>query len=338
MEESLRFDRLLDLVSKHAVTIFIGGNDTGKSTLIRQITGEIELYILDSDIGQSDIGPPATVSLGAKEGSRYRMVDGYFCGSVSPSGHLLQMLAGVSRMMCLWTATGKKLIVNTTGLVSGEYGRALKTEKINAIRPDLIIAIDTNGALKYLDAFAHAGVQVVHIKPMRGVHVKSKTERMEARKLSFRGHFEGATISQHSLEHTGIERSILNNGHVVGKAVLESIPGVEIIYAEVLDNEAFVVYDGQIKEPDEISEKLGVKTFYAYRPDDFQGVLMGLVDSTGRLSALGLLDSIDFREGVINVFSTARKFNIMQFGSMKLDIKDFGYCGTFRPEIFRHKH
>jgi polynucleotide 5'-hydroxyl-kinase GRC3/NOL9 len=156
-------ERLIAMASGHERIIIVGRVDTGKSTLVRNLADHMDAYVLDADIGQNDIGPPSVASLGERVDGRYRMIDGYFCGSTTSSRHFLQMIAGVSRML-----PGDKkrpVLINTTGLATGKIGRALKTEKINAVKPDPIIGLETGNELKYLDAFAKAGAEVVKFRP-----------------------------------------------------------------------------------------------------------------------------------------------------------------------------
>ncbi|MGA9140908.1 MAG: Clp1/GlmU family protein, partial [Methanocella sp.] len=263
---------------------------------------------------------------------QYRAIDGYFCGSTSPSRHFLQMIAGVSRL--IQSCRNHKVLINTTGLSTGAIGRALKTEKINAIRPDLIIGLEFENELKYLQAFASAGSEVVMYRPHPQVTSRSRAERALARKASFRAHFEGAVSTSHRLEEIGVERLLLNNGIIADQDVLKTMDP-DILYAETLDREALIVSRCSIARPSEIARYLQVDTLYVFRPSDFTGALTGLLDGHGHLLALGIIDSIDFQSGTFTIFSTADRFNVMQFGSMKLDKTDIGYLGSFGPEILR---
>lgn len=328
-------ERLLALVSGHERIMVVGRIDTGKSTLVKNLADHMDTYVLDADIGQNDIGPPSVVSLGERVNGRYRMIDGFFCGSTTPSRHFLQMIAGVSRL--LPRDKKRPILINTTGLATGEIGRALKTEKINAIRPDLIIGLETGNELKYLDAFSRAGAEVVKFRPHPQVTSRSRAMRDSLRAAAFQTHFLRASTTSHRLDELGVERSLLNNGKIIHKSEIKTFPDADIVHAEVVDGEALVIYNGRLTDEDDIASILGVRTVYAYRPGDFSGVLTGLLDSHGALLALGLIDSLDFKEGIIKMFSAAQYFNVLQFGSMRINRKEFLSSGTFSPEIFRLK-
>ena len=116
MSDETYLPGLVQNILESRIAIVIGKIDTGKSTLIKMISDIIDVSIVDADIGQSDIGPPAVVSLGEKINGQYRMIDGYFCGSTTPAGHFLQLMAGIVRM----ARASKKfpVLVNTIGLVT----------------------------------------------------------------------------------------------------------------------------------------------------------------------------------------------------------------------------
>ncbi len=311
------------------IAIVIGKIDTGKSTLIKQISGIIDVSIVDADIGQSDIGPPSVVSLSEKINGQYRMIDGYFCGSTTPAGHFLQLMAGAVRM----TQASKKfpVLVNTIGLVTGDIGRSLNTEIINAIDPDLIICIDQGDELRYLDAFERSGIRVLHL-PV-SIYAKKKTisERTYNRQLAFKEHFHGASSNMFSFDQFSAERTLLFNG--CERDIRKFTP--DLLYAEVSGNEAVIVSDNHRPDRDRILHELDVRTVQAHAIDDFIGVLVGLMSTDGRFCGLGIIEHIDFIERSIKIYTTVNNFSILQFGSIKLDTRDFSYTGSFHPQIFK---
>ena len=86
--------------TKHTV-LLIGGMDTGKSTLSRDLLGAAlaagrPAAYLDADVGQKTVGPPATISLKVVRSQEDLEPDMlarpdalYFVGSTSAQGHLL---------------------------------------------------------------------------------------------------------------------------------------------------------------------------------------------------------------------------------------------------------
>lgn len=336
MSEEGFLNRLLAQVSGHRRIMVIGRVDTGKSTLVKNLADHMDAYVLDADIGQNDIGPPSVVSLGERVKGRYRMIDGFFCGSTTPSRHFLQMIAGVSRM--LPRDNKRPVIINTTGLATGEIGRALKTEKINAARPDLIIGLETGNELKYLDAFSKAGAIVVKFRPHPQVTSRSRAMRDSLRATSFRAHFQKASNISRHLDELGVERLLLNNGTPADIAVLSKIAGTAVVHAEVSGDEALVVFDDNADGLAKLASALDVSIIHYCSRTEFYGSLVGLMGSQGNFTGLGMVRSVDFACGEIHIYSAAEQFSVLQFGSIKIDGDTFETAGPFSLQAFRHKH
>ncbi len=329
MSNEMDFSRLVQDVLGSRIAIVVGMIDTGKSTLIKNISELIDVSIVDADIGQSDIGPPSVVSLGENIDGQYRMVDGYFCGSISPAGHFLQLMAGTVRMV---RASKKSpVLINTIGLVTGDIGRSITTELVNALDPDLIICISHGDELRYLDTFARGGARVLHL-PV-SIHAKKKTtsERTYNRQLAFQEHFRGSSGKVFSFDRFSTERSLLFNGRRCDPTKLSD----DLLYVEVSGSEAVIVSEEILQDIDNIVHEPGVKTIQAYTIHDLIGSLVGLIGADGKFRGLGIIRQIDFKERSIEIYTAVEDFSILQFGSIKLDTRDFSYKGLFHPQIFK---
>lgn len=316
--------RLLEELSGTKMAIFVGRNDTGKSTLIKRIADVVDVSVIDADIGQSDMGPPTVVSLGERYGKGYRMTDGYFCGSTTPAKHFLQLIAGTARMA--GRVKRRPVLVNTTGLATGEVGRILKTEKINALRPDVIVGLG-NG-LEYLDAFARAGVSVIHLPVSPDVHRKTPSERKMIRQNKFEEHFKNATTVCRAFDSFSVERSLLLNGTSFKN-------GEIILHSDISDGDTLAVVSDKNWDPGAFMKLRNVKVMQVYTPEDFTNVLVGLVDSEGKFAGHGIINSIDFKNEEVSLQTPAHSFCILQFGSIKLDPKDYSYLGPFSGHAYR---
>ncbi|HMK47111.1 MAG TPA: Clp1/GlmU family protein [Methanocella sp.] len=311
----------------------LGKTDTGKSTLIRRLSEDVPVTIIDSDIGQSDIGPPSVVSRGRLIDGISVMEDGYFVGSVTPAGHLLQLIAGVSRMTA--RAGDGPVVINTCGLITGDMGRALKTEKINSVKPDMLVLIDQDNDLSYIDAFTGSGVEVHRFSPAPGVRVKSKSERLYLRAKAFREHFSNALESSVTLDNVYIERSLLNNGERIDPAMLPDDLRRHVVHVEMAGGEAIVIFERAISDLDRIAASVGADLIQAFVTDDFLDLVTGIYDDSGRFQGLGIIKSIDFRKGRINLYSPAQQFSVLQPGSIKLNHNYYPISGRFTPVTYR---
>jgi polynucleotide 5'-kinase involved in rRNA processing len=161
----------------------IGGTDTGKTTLVECIADLLSRHtkmgIVDLDIGQSNVGPPATIGWARIEGgfttwADIRMEDFYFAGTITPVGSLLPVVVGAKLMVDAALAVCDKVIVNTTGLIAGQGGRMLKLFKIDMLSPNIILALEHSCELGHiLDVFTHCTYPQIYRLPVP-VHVTTK--------------------------------------------------------------------------------------------------------------------------------------------------------------------
>jgi polynucleotide 5'-hydroxyl-kinase GRC3/NOL9 len=170
--------------------LVIGDVDRGKSTycgfLSQQLlTAGFRVAVVDADIGQKDIGPPATITLGYPAQDQpleeVQPAAWYFVGTVSPTRHLLPMVVGTRKLVD--AARAPFVVVNTTGFIQG-VGRVLKGYKIEAIQPHVVVAIAQGAELQpLLRAYRH--YRILRLLPSESAVAKSPEQRREARKRAF---------------------------------------------------------------------------------------------------------------------------------------------------------
>jgi len=189
--------------AKHTV-LLVGGLDTGKSTLSRDLlraaveAGRPAAFI-DADVGQKTVGPPATVTLkmirgaGDLEPEAIGKEDAlWFVGSTSPEGHLLQIVTAVTSLFRIATDAGADFVVtDSSGLVSGVYGQILKYHKVEMLRPDLVVGLQRGEELLPLLGVIQRFFDT-EVVPL-GVHPKvvptTVEQRAENRERSMRRYF-----------------------------------------------------------------------------------------------------------------------------------------------------
>lgn len=199
---NLKFSLSEDLISKildpDIRSIFVlGGADTGKTTLIECILEIlVESYrvgIVDCDTGQSHIGPPTTVGWAKvwrefNSWDELRLEDFYFTGSLSPSGNIQRTLEGVRFIFNRAKERTDKVILDTTGYISGYEAFNFKIEKINLIQPDLIIALPREDELE--DILNNLKDKLIFKMDIpKQVKSKSLSERANYRDRCFKRYF-----------------------------------------------------------------------------------------------------------------------------------------------------
>lgn len=197
--------------------LVIGATDRGKSTYCHFLSQRLlaagnSVAIVDADVGQKDIGAPAAITLGYPQAdlalTQIPPAAWYFVGAVSPVGHLLPAVIGTRQLVDV--ARAARVMINTTGFVQG-LGRVLKTYKIDAVQPDVIVAIARGHELSAL-LKPHRYYRILQITPSPHAVTKTPQQRQANREKAFATYF--ATASQVSLpwQRFHVQRSLLFTG------------------------------------------------------------------------------------------------------------------------------
>jgi len=170
--------------------LVLGARDAGKSTLCRFLAefsarSGRSTALLDTDVGQTMIGPPACVTMSDAHGLSLA-----FVGTTNPVLGWRRLIEGTRRLARRTEAD--LLIVNTGGLLAGP-GRRLKPAKIDALRPDLLIALGQNPALEAI-CNGQPALPVLRLPSSPEARRKTDGERRAARRKAFRGYFSDAAI------------------------------------------------------------------------------------------------------------------------------------------------
>ncbi len=205
----------------------------------------------------------------------------YFVGSTGPIRRFLPLVIGTASLAR--EARGAFVIIDTTGLVH-ESGRILKNYKIEAVRPDLIVAVERRNELAPI-RMANRHVPTIKIEPSRKAHGKDDYEKIEVRRRSYARHFIGALIFQRTLLFSGTPIEI--EGAIYAEGVL------------VIGAPAAAPADSKVL------------------PSGFErNLLCGVADATDRCLGLAIIDHIDFAGGAIALTTAVErdKLRIVQFG------------------------
>jgi len=215
---------LLDVLEKEkGITILLGATDTGKSTLAQFLISHLcqrglKVGLVDADIGQSFLGPPATIGLSLfKSHPDWELIlsppEIFFVGSTTPEGHFPIHLKGVKRMVDKASSYGPDVIlVDTTGFVLGEGGRELKRRKIDLVCPRFILVLQKEDELEpILEPYQENPLYKIHRLPLsEQVRPKSAEERRTNRTNKFRNYFKYAAVQELAIEGVQIEGETLD--------------------------------------------------------------------------------------------------------------------------------
>ena len=182
----------LSLLPDYPKIMIIGEPDTGKSTTVNILAHWFQnkskkVAVVDSDMGQSDIGPPGFVSYGmVKQGttSSQSIVNNgsYLIGKTSPYGKELSIVTGTK--ICVEAAQrqgAEVILIDTCGLVTPPKGVQLKCAKAEIIKPDLILTLNTPGITTLVRCLNLLGFNVRNFLPSKrlGLSLLMNAEKIE---------------------------------------------------------------------------------------------------------------------------------------------------------------
>jgi polynucleotide 5'-hydroxyl-kinase GRC3/NOL9 len=286
--------------------LVIGAVDRGKSTYCHFLSQRLlatgaTVAIVDADVGQKDIGPPAAITLGYTQSNvaltQVQPAAWYFVGAVSPAGHLLPAVIGTRQLVDV--ARAARVIINTTGFVHG-LGRVLKGYKIDAVQPDVIVAIARGHELSaLLTPYRHH--RILRITPSPHAMAKTPQHRQSNRERAFAAYFASAREVLLSWQQVRLQRSLLFTGTRVQHAAF--------LYAErTAEGLLAVAAHGTPYSP-------GVTVL----PAGFeQYLLCGLANQRNHGLGLAILKHIDFAEESLTLLTPvpAERIRIIQWGDL----------------------
>ncbi|GAB4458764.1 MAG: Clp1/GlmU family protein [Armatimonadaceae bacterium] len=146
-----------------ATVLLIGASDRGKTTFAALAAQHLaakmpHIAVVDTDIGQSEIGPPGTVGLakaqpGVASLNTLKPSALFFVGAFAPNTVTLELVAATAQaVLAARKRQANRILVDTTGFVAGPSARRLKTAKAQAVQPHLILALERDGEVQGLCA------------------------------------------------------------------------------------------------------------------------------------------------------------------------------------------
>jgi len=294
------------LAGDPGIAMVLGASDCGKTTWVgfaaRQLVqaGKLPVTIVDADIGQSTLGPPTTVAVAFLREpltSDFRIdrlpCHGlFFVGSVSPPGHLLQLLVGTKRLVdAAIRSSAGPVLVDTTGLIDQGPGFQLKLRKIELLGPRHLVALQRDKELEPLLSVAagRPGLRIHRLEVSPSARSRTSAERARYRADRFAAYFAKAYMLVLETE----------------RLIILAPPGGRLR-----------VRTGGVSpllQPSMLPEK------------DLVGLLVGLNDSANETLGLGLLEQVgqDCRHIYIRTpLLDAAAIRILQLGSSYLDQRE----------------
>ncbi|HLC17227.1 MAG TPA: Clp1/GlmU family protein [Thermodesulfovibrionia bacterium] len=194
-----------------AKVFILGGMDTGKTALALYLANTLSRFsktaLIDTDPGQSVVGPPSTAGLLVfnEQTRRQNFQEDLvltamplkpnlmtFVGSTTPAGNLVQAIVGAKKLLeaAIRLRPGY-IVINSSGMVFGDMAMEFKFQKMDLISPTHIIALERERELTPIlkNFYGRRFVSIVRLKIAEAVTEKTQAQRFAYRSRAFASYF-----------------------------------------------------------------------------------------------------------------------------------------------------
>ena len=295
------------------VILVLGGPDCGKSTFCHYVLGLAQtaarqIAMIDGDLGQSHLGPPATLGLNLyppHNSDDFGLFPDnlYFIGQTSPPGNMLELVVGLHRLTKLARGRGyRRIIVNTSGFINGPAAVRLKLAKAETLGPDICLGLQRHQELEPILAPLRQFCPHVLTLPVSSqAQSKLLAQRRLYRQERFAGYFASACPQSFDLDKViwlGFPFGQGSSWSEAQKERLSQLLDVEVYHAEKAGGINLILISRTLTRS-EIS--LACQEFDLTRVrwlnwNNLQLRLVGLLDANLLTLGLGLLLPSDWKQ------------------------------------------
>ncbi|MEM1533474.1 MAG: Clp1/GlmU family protein [Desulfurococcaceae archaeon] len=316
---------------EHKAVVVIGGVDSGKSSFITLLSNKFvekgfKIAVIDSDIGQADIGPPGFIALGVPEKQiiwlrELKPLSMKFIGDIRPQYYVDKIICEVLNLknLALQELKASVVLVNTDGWISDPQAIAYKYKFIEAVEPTalIVLGIDLKGLFKH---FEKTGVRVFELSSPLHAKQRDRDERRKLRSERYASFLKEAPLRKYKLSELMIDGFQLLQGVDVDPMKIRSETGINAIYASINADTLNIVVQQSISEVevDRVKKVFGVSKARVYYPGFEKGFYVALTDYM-EADHPGLVDEIDFLNKVIAVYTHFEgRPKMIKFSKIKL--------------------
>lgn len=332
------FEELCSIKSRPAVAMIIGAPDSGKTSFCtylinRLLASKPKIAILDGDLGQSDIGPPCTVSYTfvskpIADLFNLESENAFFVGVTSPSKAMEKTIQGLTLLRDeILQKSPDFIIVNTDGWIEGEDAIKYKAQLAERLFPNIIFAIQQDERLNPLLDMIRV-YRVLTIDSPNAIKQRSREKRRSLRELGYLKYLKNAKVQSIPLswvriengEHLALARNFTDSRRE--REINELLKIKPLHFAESTDK-LLLVFGGNRHIPEEdlrkLEEAFGKKAVVIF-DEEAEGLLIALYNSGNKFLGVGVIREVDYRRKVMKICTpVSGSISTVKIGKVRLD-------------------
>ena len=347
---------LSDLQAKPATAIVLGTTDSGKTSfctyLINKLTGQKKkIAVLDGDLGQSDVGPPCTVSYALvtkpiTDLFNLQAKNAIFIGATSPDGAVDKVIESLSLLKKeILGSDPDFVVVNSDGWVDGEEAVKYKIQLVEKINPDAIFCIQQKDELapllNGLEKYRRTTVESPSV-----ISQRTGEKRKNLRELGYTKYLRNAKVQSIPLGWLRIEDNDLfglsrgrQNGKVA-RRIYDLLGMKPLQFMEQSDRISIIIGKRRWINAENLKriEEETKKKVVIFRKGEEEGLLTALYNGDGRFLGIGVIQEIEYLRRTLKILTpVSQDVATAVIGKVKLDknMKEIPFFGEENQSEFK---
>jgi polynucleotide 5'-hydroxyl-kinase GRC3/NOL9 len=334
----MAYEELSSMQPKPSNVMVLGTVDSGKSSLCtylinRFLVQKKKIGVLDGDLGQSDIGPPCTVSYTyvmkpITDLFSLQAKNAIFIGNTSPNGAVDRVINGLTQLKLeILTGNPDFVVVNSDGWVEGDEAVKYKTELVEKISPDVVLCIQQKDEMaKLVDSLEK--FRKIAVQPPSVARQRSGESRKNMRELGYTKYLRNAKVQSFPLGWLKIEnneRFGLSKAHEnarTGRRIFELLGMKPLHFAEQSDRISIIIGRRRWINTENLKkvEEATGKKVVVVRKGEEEGLLTALCNSKGKFLGIGIVQEIEYLRKTLKILTpVSQEVTAAVIGKVKLD-------------------
>jgi polynucleotide 5'-hydroxyl-kinase GRC3/NOL9 len=341
----------------------LGGLDTGKNTLITYLANMLlgagfKVAVMDADMGQGEIGPPATMSVALLGNPIFELLEAspdsiFFVGSTSPSYLVGRVLQGTGKLLNFINErlVDAALLVNMPGWISGQAAIRFVLQMISKINATHLVGLQRENEVEDILVEIPPEIETVRLPVSPYARPRSREERKFLRETSYRKYFLGS--KDMTMHYSEIDFSPLFycHGEEASLKVIKEVENVvrnKVLYCEegsfsinaivmghvdasteLVDEETSMQQSNDVENESD-RERPVQKEIRVIPTSQMDNLVVALFDKTERLTSLGILRDLDFRakRATVSTILKPNELKKIEIGRVKVSRQGYeiGYA------------